>query len=127
MKLHQRAGLAACVTALVWACACGAAPAPSDTGLPAPEQMPKLVKQVPPVYPEAARQRGETGIVLVRALVDRSGKVSRVEVAPGKGVSPELNRAATNSVRQWMFEPAKMHGRATQTWIVVPVRFQLTK
>ena len=45
-------------------------------------------------YPEAARQRGEQGMVQLRFTVDRSGHVTEVAVARGSG-SVILDAAAT--------------------------------
>jgi protein TonB len=89
------------------------------------DEMPKVLKQVPPEYPKAARERGDTGTVYVRALVKKDGKPTGVTVASGKGVTPELDQAAVKAVSQWTFVPAKARGKSVAVWIVVPVKFRL--
>jgi protein TonB len=89
------------------------------------DELPKVVKQVPPKYPAAARKRGDQGTVYVRALVKKDGKPVQVAVASGKGVSPALDEAAVAAVKQWAFEPAKSKGKPVAVWIVIPVKFSL--
>jgi TonB family protein len=89
------------------------------------DELPKLVKQVPPKYPAGARKRGEQGTVFVQAFVDTSGVPARVKVPKGKGVTPELDKAAIEAVSQWRFNPAIAKGRPVAVYIVVPVKFSL--
>jgi len=100
--------------------------APEDTtDFKIVDEIPKVVKRVPPKYPKAASKRGEQGMVFVRALVKKDGTPIQVAVASGKGVSPELDRAAVEAVSQWTFEPAKSKGKPVAVWIVIPVKFRL--
>lgn len=87
--------------------------------------MPKVVKQVPPKYPDSARRRGQQGIIYVRALVNKNGTVGQALVPAGKGLAPDLDRAAVEAIRQWTFEPAKKKGKPVAVYIVVPVKFAL--
>jgi periplasmic protein TonB len=89
------------------------------------DEIPKVVKRVPPKYPKAALKRGEQGTVYVRALVKKDGKLVLVAVPSGKGVSPELDKAAVDAVRQWTFVPAKLKDKPVAVFIVVPVKFSL--
>jgi TonB family protein len=147
MDVRSNLALAFCIIAL----SCSAAFAQTQSGSPSPDpqttgartetkvetegeggaedfvtvdEMPKLLKQVPPKYPPGARKRGEQGTVFVRAFVKEDGKASKVTVKD-KGVSPELNQAAVTAVRQWVFEPAKAKGKPVAVYIVVPVKFTL--
>jgi protein TonB len=100
--------------------------APEDTAdFKIVDEIPKVVKQVPPKYPKAASKRGEHGTVFVRALVKKDGTPIQVAVAAGKGVSPALDRAAVEAVSQWTFEPAKSKGKPVAVWIVIPLKFSL--
>jgi TonB family protein len=89
------------------------------------DEVPKVVKSVPPRYPEEALRRGLEGRVFVRALVKKDGVPIEVSVAPGKGVTPELDQAAVDAVKQWRFITAKSKGKTVAVWIVVPVNFRL--
>lgn len=86
--------------------------------------MPRVL-QAPVTYPEEARNRGEQGIVRVKALVGKDGKVTEATLDPEQSVSTLLGTAAVEAVRQWSFEPAKAKGEPVAIWIVVPVNFRL--
>lgn len=78
----------------------------------------------PPIYPRQSIERDEEGVVLVRAFVDPSGAPQRVVVHKGSGF-PLLDDAALKAVQGWRFEPMMREGRATASWVQVPVRFRL--
>ena len=86
--------------------------------------MPKVIKAIVD-YPEEARSRGEQGIVQVKALVGKDGKVTEASVNPTQPVSDVLAKAAVAAVKQWTFEPGKQKGEPVAVWIVVPVNFKL--
>jgi protein TonB len=78
----------------------------------------------PPIYPRQSIERDEEGVVLVRAFVDPSGAPQRVLIFKGSGF-PLLDEAALKAVQGWRFEPMVRDGRATASWVQVPVRFRL--
>jgi protein TonB len=78
----------------------------------------------PPIYPRRSIERDEEGTVFVRAWVDPSGAPQRVVIWKGSGF-PLLDEAALNAVQGWRFEPMVREGRATPSWVQVPVRFRL--
>jgi periplasmic protein TonB len=78
----------------------------------------------PPVYPRQSIERDEEGVVLVRALVDPAGAPQRVVVFKSSGF-PMLDEAALAAVQKWRFEPMIRDGRASASWVQVPVRFRL--
>ncbi len=78
----------------------------------------------PPVYPWVARRRNYQGTVLLDVRVTARGNVAEVEVARSSGY-PVLDRSALKSVRHWRFEPARRGNRPIETWVQVPVRFEL--
>jgi protein TonB len=78
----------------------------------------------PPIYPRQSIERDEEGVVLVRAFVDPTGAPQRVMVWKGSGY-PLLDEAALKAVQGWRFEPMLREGRATASWVQVPVRFRL--
>ncbi len=120
---------------LAWAGLAAAQAPPDDGARPAAtedtaqfqavDEFPKVVKRVPPKYPEAARKRGQQGTVMLQALVNRQGQPVNVHVLPGRGLAPDLDRAAVEAVRQWVFEPAKAKGRPVEIRIQIPVKYRL--
>lgn len=80
-----------------------------------------------PVYPIAARRRGEQGTVTLRVLVGADGAVIRAEIEQSSGFL-DLDRAALKAVRRrWRFVAARRDGRAIRSWVLVPIRFSLTE
>lgn len=105
--------------------------APTD---PAPEDAPAgdgempgdrgavLVHSPPPAYPARSLRRGDSGEVLVRALVGTDGRPRQVEVARSSS-HRALDRAAVRAVRSWRFEPATRQGQPVAQVVQVPVAF----
>ncbi|HET6906063.1 MAG TPA: TonB family protein [Rhodanobacteraceae bacterium] len=80
----------------------------------------------PPRYPIAALREGVQGTVLLRVLVDATGKPVQVMVLKSSG-SRELDNAAREHVlAAWRFHPAQRDGHAIQAWAQVPVKFSLS-
>lgn len=76
-------------------------------------------------FPPRALQQHMHGTVVLRVLVDETGKPLRVSVEQGSGYAL-LDRSATEQVMAgWRFQPAVVNGQAVQAWARVPVTFQL--
>ena len=93
---------------------------PVREGVPAP----KSIKSVAPVYPEEARKNGIQGVVILEAKADESGRV--IDIMVLKSV-PELDQAALDAVRQWVYEPLVIEGKAKKVVFTVTVKFALDK
>lgn len=79
----------------------------------------------PPSYPITALREGVQGTVLLRVLVDETGKPVQVLILRSSG-SRELDNAARDHVlAAWRFHPAQRDGHAIQAWAQVPVKFSL--
>ncbi len=91
--------------------------------LPAGSQPPVLKRRVDPRYPEAAKRSGITGEVLLRVVVEASGEIGAVEVVSGAPAG--LTEAASEAVRSWLYEPARVGGRPVAVYKTVRVRFTL--
>jgi TonB family protein len=61
-----------------------------------------LLHRAPVVYPEAAREQGVQGTVVLQAAVDARGNVTDAQVLSGP---QELRNAALQSVLRWHFAP----------------------
>ena len=76
-----------------------------------------------PRYPPQALRRGERGNVLVRAEIGPDGVPVSVSVAQSSG-SRLLDRAATDAVLRWRFQPAQLNGQPTVGTVMVPIEFR---
>jgi protein TonB len=83
---------------------------------------PRLVRQTRPRYPSQAFVRKVEGTVVVEILIDPSGRVSRARVIQSV---PLLDAAASDAVREWLFQPAMKRGRPVPAIALAPVRFNL--
>jgi protein TonB len=83
---------------------------------------PKLVKEVVPVYPEAARSAGVHGVVILGVKTDEAGKV--VDLIVLRSI-PLLDQAAIDAVRQWVYEPVVVNGKTVTAVFTQTIRFQL--
>ena len=87
-----------------------------------PDQIPRLLVHVRPIYPPEAAVKRVEGTVLVEALVDSSGQVANARVLRS---IPLLDAAALAAVRQWRFAPALHHGVPVSTIIHAPIEFHI--
>ncbi len=81
----------------------------------------KLIYQVPPEYPPAARADHVEGTVKLRVLIDKEGKVTELEPVSGP---KELIPAALDAVRQWRYEPALVDGKPSDIHTDITVNFK---
>jgi TonB family protein len=85
---------------------------------------PRLVEQVHPEYPEAARQARTSGVVVLDAVVATDGQVVDVRVIDSP--APSLAAAAMAAVRQWRFEPARRpNGEPVKVLYAITIKFAL--
>jgi TonB family protein len=85
-------------------------------------QQARLISSVSPVYPPFARSLGLQGDITIDALIDSTGKVTTMK--PLSGPVP-LQQAAMDALRQWNYEPARVHSRPVSTHVSVTIRFRL--
>lgn len=88
----------------------------------APGSTPVPISSPPPRYPPAALRRGESGTVLLRVHVGADGVPYAVDVVDSSR-SRLLDRAATEAVKRWRFQPAQRDGQAIQGQVQVPISF----
>ena len=80
----------------------------------------KAVRTVPAVYPEIAKLRRISGVVVVRITVGKDGKVSNPRLISGQAVFAD---AAFDAVRQWLFKPATLNGQPIEQDTEIRVNF----
>ncbi len=83
---------------------------------------PKLIKKVEPIYPESARKAGIEGVVILEATTDKYGRVIKTRILRS---IPELDQAAIDAVKQWVYEPQIIDGKPKGTTFTVTVAFHL--
>jgi TonB family protein len=81
----------------------------------------RLVKSVPPIYPDIARSQHISGDVQIDALIDEAGNVTTTKVLSGP---PLLHQAALQALKQWKYEPAQLDGKTTSMHLTVTVQFR---
>jgi len=85
-------------------------------------EMPSVLSEVRPVYPQAAKDSQIEGVVALDILIDESGLVRQVSVIEG----PDIFRTeAVTAMRKFRFRPAKVDGKPVAVRIRYSLRFQL--
>lgn len=85
-------------------------------------QSSKLLVQVPPTYPAAAKQARVQGLVRFQVLINRDGTVQSLAVSNGH---PLLIDAAQQAVRHWTWQTTHLNGEPVEVLTVVDVNFTL--
>lgn len=101
-----------------------AAPAAEPAVVP-PSFVAAYLNNPAPRYPQAAKQRRESGEVRLRVRVMTDGSAGDVQIERSSG-STALDQAARDVVfRQWRFVPARRGDEAVEAWVIVPIVFAL--
>lgn len=91
--------------------------------LPEDAVPPQPLKDNPlPKYPAEARNRGITGVVVLKIIVDTQGNVGKVEVL--RGEEPFVG-AAVEAVRKWKYKPAYYQNKPIMIYHIVKIPFSL--
>jgi len=77
-----------------------------------------------PIYPARSRKAGEQGNVMIRVLIDVTGRPAQVSMQTSSG-HPELDQSALSAVRAAQFRPYAEGGIAQAVWVLVPINFVL--
>jgi len=80
--------------------------------------------QVKPRYPESARRAGVQGVTTLRVRVLENDRVADVLVEQSAGFR-DLDTAAVDAVKKWLFEPARRGKDPVSVWVLLPVKFEL--
>ena len=95
------------------------------TAAVAPVEASLAYRSAPLHFPTVALRQRMHGSVLLRVLVDETGKPLEVTVERGSGYAL-LDRSARDQVLAgWRFQPAMVNGQAVRAWARVPVNFDL--
>ena len=99
-----------------------AAPAPLPPAAVAGIEVPPPTRtsESTPEYPTQAHLNGVAGVVIVEAIVDKSGRVRQARAAQSV---PALDDAAIQAVRKWRFAPTNRNGQLVEVVVYLPLRF----
>jgi TonB family protein len=89
------------------------------------QEAPKRLSTPPLRYPDALRQSGTEGVVVVVAIIDTTGRVNPQSFRIMQSPDPRLNDAAKEFVAGSIYRPARVNGKAVQMPVQVPVAFKL--
>jgi protein TonB len=104
--------------------AAGGVAEPEPVSVTAARIEPKIVRMVPPEYPNSARDRGIEGWVDLTLIVAPSGEVVDARVDAREGAK-SFERAALAAVRKWKYEIEGASGSSTPLDVPVRVAFRL--
>ena len=82
-----------------------------------------LIHRVQPEYPQLARQARIQGVVVLRAIISREGRIENLQVLSGH---PLLVPAALDAVRQWRYRPYSLNDQPVEVETQITVNFTLT-
>jgi TonB family protein len=84
----------------------------------------ELVYKHSPEYPKIAQQMGVKGVVELMATIGTDGKVKGVRVLSGP---PMLQKAAKDSVMQWVYKPTLLNGTPVENETHISINFSSEK
>jgi len=80
----------------------------------------KLVHYVRPVYPQEAKKKRIQGMVMLRAVMTKSGWLCDFEVLQG---DPLLVPAALSAAKQWRYAPCMIDSEAVELKTTLDINF----
>lgn len=80
-----------------------------------------LVQKVDPQYPEAARNAGARGPVVLKVTISKDGTVTNASAVSG---DPKLVPAAMEAVKKWKFKPYMFNGEPVEVESSLAVTFE---
>jgi TonB family protein len=95
---------------------------------PQPEAAPHVVTDVEylqapaPKFPSESKRFGEEGLVVLRVLIDESGRAARIDIEHSSGYA-RLDAAARAAVERALFQPYVENGVPRKALAMVPIEF----
>lgn len=100
-------------------------PGPPSIAPAVPVEATLAYRAAPMTFPVQALRQRMHGTVVLRVLVDETGKPIDAQVEHGSGYNLLDHSAREQVLSGWRFQPAIVDGRAVRAWAVVPVTFDL--
>jgi protein TonB len=76
------------------------------------------------MYPPLARQARISGVVKFNAVIAKDGTIQNLTMISGH---PLLVQAATEAVRQWVYQPTQLNGEPVEVITTIDVNFTLSQ
>ena len=83
---------------------------------------PSIHSAVQPIYPADLAEKGEVGGAIMELMIGADGKVSSIKTL--RSSNPEFEKAATEAVGKWVFNPAKKDDTAIDSRWRIAVAFE---
>ena len=87
----------------------------------------RILASARPRYPESLRQAAIDGTVLVRFVVDTTGRIDMSSVAVVSSTHDLFTRAVREALPGFRFKPAEMGGHRVRALAEMPFEFQITR
>lgn len=82
---------------------------------------PVPVRTVKPQYPADLRDRGVSGLVMVKCTIDEQGNVSETSIV--KSSNEAFDKFAVDALKRWKFKPAREGGNPVAVQVTIPIKF----
>lgn len=86
---------------------------------------PQLAKKVEPSIPDAIVGKSISGAVIIETIVDADGTIASARILRGLPEHPEVEAAALEAVRQWIYEPARLGDQPVPASLVIRIMYEL--
>jgi len=78
-----------------------------------------------PVYPDLLRQAGVQGRVVLKAVIDTTGRVLSQSIAVVSATNPGFVAPARQALQATLFRPAMVAGKAVRMRVQIPYEFAI--
>ncbi|MCB0391773.1 MAG: energy transducer TonB [Bdellovibrionales bacterium] len=88
------------------------------------DEAPTISYREPIPFPDFAKDQNLSGFVTLNLLIQKNGKVEKIKVLESQpqGV---FDNYALQSVKNWVFEPARLKGQSVSVWVKQKIDFQV--
>ncbi|HEX4628944.1 MAG TPA: TonB family protein [Gemmatimonadales bacterium] len=91
------------------------------------DEPPAVLSGPPRLYPDLMRRAGIQGRVVVRAIVDTTGRAEPSSVRIVQSPSPGFDETTRKWVLAALFRPARLRGRAVRAYVNLPFDYAVTE
>ena len=92
--------------------------------IPPGEMQKRIITKVNPTYPPEAKKARIQGVVILHAVIGKTGNVENLKALSGP---VELQQSALDAVRQWKYRPVLLKGHPVEVETKITVNYTLSK